>query len=139
MKYRTALLLLFLIPAFSIGALTLYNLRIHADQHGKDAVDYVILHGSVTHENSVSQVRPTDVTGVYINEGYANKTMIDLLRYLPNLRSIVIGPDLSSIPVGTPADQLPKPSIAVASDVRKMRAAFPDLDVHTWSPKQVDR
>ena len=73
---------------------------------------------------------PKQTTGVYINEGYANSTMIELLRYLPNLRSVTIGPDFSGIPAGTPIGQMPKPSEAARADVEKMRDAFPNLEVH---------
>ncbi len=129
MKNRTIALRLLLVVGFRIYALTRYALNIPADKRGNDAIDYVILHGSVQHEHPVSPARPTDVTGVYIHEGYANKTMIDLLHYLPNLRHITIGPDFSGVYAGTPASQMPKPSEAAASDVTKMRAAFPDLNV----------
>ena len=104
-------------------------LNLPAEKRGYDAIDYVILHGSVQHESFSSALHPSDVTGVYINEGYANQTMIKLLGYLPNLRSVTVGPDLSNLVAGTSTDQMPKPSERAASDVEKIQAAFPDLNV----------
>lgn len=129
MKSRTLLLLLLLPLAFGIYAGIRYTLNLPANKRGYDAIDYVILHGNVQHDRPVSPVRPTDVTGVYINEGYANNTMIELLHYLPNLRSVTIGPDFSGIPAGTHASQLPKPSEVAETDAKRMRKAFPDLNV----------
>ncbi|EMI21023.1 secreted protein [Rhodopirellula maiorica SM1] len=129
MKNRVVWLLLLLLLVFGIYAVTRYALNLPADQRGYDAIDYVILHGNVQHETPASPVRPTDVTGVYIYEGHVNQTMIELLRYLPNLRSITVGPDFSGVAAGTPASQLPKPSAAATTDVKKMQEAFPDLKV----------
>ena len=130
MKYRTVALLLTLVLAFGLYAMTRYTLNLTADNQGYDAIDYVTLHGSVQHEHPASPVRPIDVIGVYIHEGYANSTMIELLRYLPKLRSVTIGPDYSGIPAGTPVDQLPKPSEIASADVEKIRDAFPTLQVN---------
>lgn len=129
MTKRIASLLLFLIVAFGIYAVARYAINLPADKRGYDAIDYVILHGSVSHENPISPVRPIDVTGVYINEGYANQTMIDLLRFLPNLRHITIGPDFSGTSANTPIEQLPKPTEAANVDLDKLRNAFPDLEI----------
>ncbi|GAA5510331.1 hypothetical protein [Novipirellula caenicola] len=137
MKYRIVWLLLLLLLVFGIYAVTRYALNQPADQRGYDAIDCVVLHGSVQHDGPVSPVRPTDVTGVYLFEGHANHTMIQLLRYLPNLRSITVGPDFSGIAAGTPANQLPKPSAVAEADVKKIQEAFPDLSVqvaHFSSP-----
>lgn len=122
--------MLLLLPlAFGIYAGVRYTLNLPANKRGFDAIDYVILHGNVQHDQPASPVRPTDVTGVYIHEGYANPTMIELLHYLPNLRSVTIGPDFSGIPADTPASQFPKPSEVADSDAKRMREAFPDIDV----------
>lgn len=132
MKNRTVLslvLLVLLLLVVGTYALTRYALDFVAEKRGVDAVDYVLLHGNVQHDGPVSPVRPTDVIGVYINEGYANQTMIKHLRSLSRLRSITIGPDFSGIPAGTPPSQFPKPSDAATADVEKMREAFPHLDV----------
>lgn len=129
MKNRALLLLLLSPLAFGIYAGLRYTLNLPANQRGYDAIDYVILHGNVQHDRPVSPVRPTDVTGVYINEGYANETMIELLHYLPNLRNVTIGPDFSGIPAGTPPSQLPEPSELAKTDAKRVREAFPDLNV----------
>ena len=55
--------------------------------------------------------------------------MVELLRYLPNLRSVTIGPDFSGIPASTLPSQFPKPSEVATTDAKKIREAFPDLDV----------
>lgn len=119
-----------LVITFGLYAVARYTMNLPADKRGYDAIDYVILHGSVQHDRPVSPVRPVDVTGVYINEGYANRTMIDLLRYLPNLRRVTIGPDFSGVPAGTPESQYPKATKVAATDAEKIREAFPHLEVH---------
>lgn len=129
MTKRTVSLILLLFVAFAIYALTRFALNLPADKRGYDAIDYVTLHGNVQYENPVAQVRPSDVTGVYINEGYANATMIDLLHHLPNLRHITIGPDFSGTSASTPVEKLPKATEAANVDLKKLRDAFPDLNV----------
>lgn len=130
LKTRLGLLLLLLVVAFGIYAGTRYALNIPGDKRGYDAIDYVRLHGSIQFDKPVSPVRPSDVTGVYVNEGYANQTMIDLLRFLPNLNRITIGPDFSGTSASTPIEQLPKATDAAYVDLDKLRTAFPDLEVH---------
>jgi len=122
-------MLLSLPLAFGIYAGIRYTLNLPASKRGYDAINYVILHGNVQHDRPAAPIHPTDVTGVYINEGYANRTMVELLHYLSNLRSVTIGPDLFRVPAGTPANQLPNASDLAKADAERIREAFPDLDV----------
>ncbi|EMI15508.1 hypothetical protein RMSM_07567 [Rhodopirellula maiorica SM1] len=69
--------------------LTRYAANIPRQKLGQDAVDYVTLNGNVQSMTATTygpngKLRPIDVTGVYLFEGSANRTMISMLKYFPN-------------------------------------------------------
>jgi hypothetical protein len=133
-KRLIALLALFSL-VLCLYAVIRLALNIPADKQGHDAMDYVSLHGNIQFEtNPGDQVRPTDVTGVYIVEGSANQTMIRHLEHLPNLQHIAIGPDFRLLPIGTPAKDLPKLTEQATLELKRMQAAFPTLEIRLVEP-----
>ena len=131
MKTRTIILLFAIVFMLCAYPLTRYVASIPSEKLGQDAVDYVTLHGNVQSLTATTlgpngQLRPIDVTGVYLCEGSANSTMISMLRHFPNLGTITIGPDFRDVPIGSP---LPPLTETADEDQRVMQNAFPDLTV----------
>ncbi|MGB7327924.1 MAG: hypothetical protein WBD31_23820 [Rubripirellula sp.] len=135
-----------LLVALCIHAITRFALHVPVDRRGYDAIDYVLLHGAAqvyeadspvrptgvyTKEPPVRQVsisirespvRPTDVTGVSINEGYDTPTMIEHLRFLPNLRHIAVVPHALTQSRTTTTD-------AENADIGQLSDAFPHIEI----------
>ncbi|WP_442511102.1 hypothetical protein SH528x_002767 [Novipirellula sp. SH528] len=132
MKHRATILFAALVIAFSLYAMIRYVVNIPADKLGQDAIDYVQLHGNVQYMTDLGpggNPRPVDVTGVFLVEGSVNPTTIGLLRHLPNLETITIGPDVRFIPIGSPPEDYPVLTDGAASERALLQKSFPSLTV----------
>ena len=115
--------------------------RSYTDFRGQDAVDYILLHGSVSSSQSLTPpLTASDVDGVSIPVSSFTDTMVDKLLDLPNLESIAIAP-YPPVP-GSSAErplhkiELPASDAAIA----KLQERFPRLTTYykTTSPNAAD-